>query len=249
MKGDGHVRHCSDCNLNVYNFSAMSEREIQRLLLAKNARLCARWYRRSDGTILTADCPVGFRARIKKISLVAGTAFSALLGMSTAAAETSGKTSSSMVKVEQSESGSGVIVIRVADATGALIQKAKVTILDSLNKAVVEGETDDAGEFRARGLKPSSYSVRAAFPGFEKSEIDGIVIDANKQWGTTVSVQIELDAAASLGVVVIVRDNPVVEEAGDTPILLPLAPVPDATPVPKPNTVRRLFSKIKGDTK
>lgn len=108
MQGDHRVRHCSECNLNVYNFSATPEREIQELLLAKNERLCARWFRRSDGTILTADCPVGFRARVRKISLAAGSALSALLILSPAAAQTSDKTLDSTAKIENSDIGSGV---------------------------------------------------------------------------------------------------------------------------------------------
>src|SRR5436305_12755958 len=124
MQGDHRVRHCSECNLNVYNFSAMTERQIQRLLLTTNGRLCARWYRRSDGTILTSDCPVGFRARVKKVSLVAGTALSAVFTMSPAIAQTSGKASNPTSRIESSEAGRGVIFVRVQDESGAVIQKS-----------------------------------------------------------------------------------------------------------------------------
>jgi hypothetical protein len=130
MNGDERVRHCADCSLDVYNFSAMTERQIQRLLLATNGRLCARWYRRRDGTILTADCPVGFRARVRKISLVAGTALSALFSMSPAVGQTAGSASDSTSKIESSENGRGVIVVRVEDESGAMIQKAQVTVLN-----------------------------------------------------------------------------------------------------------------------
>src|SRR5260221_9302163 len=61
MIGDERVRHCNDCNLNVYNFSAMTEREVARLLAARQGRLCGRFYRRADRTILTQKCPAGLR--------------------------------------------------------------------------------------------------------------------------------------------------------------------------------------------
>jgi hypothetical protein len=246
MQGDHRVRHCSECNLNVYNFSAMPEREIQRLLLAKNERLCARWYRRSDGTILTSDCPVGFRARIKKISLVAGSALSTLLSLSPAAAQTTGRASASTANsIENSESG--VIVVRVADETGAVIPKATVTLLDSLNKAVAKGETDNSGEFRAEILRSGSYSVQVGFPGFEKSETHGILMEPNKTVGTTVLIRL---GVAVMGEVVVTGGNSVeLERGGDVPVLLPLAQAPDAAPATKPTTIRRLFSKIKGNTK
>ena len=247
MKGDDRVRHCIDCNLNVYNFSAMSERGIQRLLLAKNGRICGRWYRRSDGTIITADCPVGFRARVKKISLVAGTALSTLLSLSPAAAQTSGTLSDSTARIENNETGSGIIVVTVMDEVGALIQKARVTVLDSLNKTIVEGETNDVGGFRAAGLKSGSYSLRVASIGFGQSETRGVVVSSEKDEKVKVAMRV---SAAIMGVVVELQGAPLLPEGrGDTPILLAPVPAVDVAGVQKPRTIRRLFSKMKGDTK
>jgi hypothetical protein len=56
------VRYCDQCKLSFYNFSAMSSSEI-KVLLNSTARVCGRLYQRPDGTILTKDCPVGFRVR------------------------------------------------------------------------------------------------------------------------------------------------------------------------------------------
>ena len=39
----------------------MTRTEITELVLAKEGKLCARFYRRSDGTLSTRDCPVGIR--------------------------------------------------------------------------------------------------------------------------------------------------------------------------------------------
>src|SRR5262249_46221013 len=58
MEGDDRVRFCGRCRKNVYNLSEMTEAEAQRLLVDKEGRLCARLYRRRDGTVLTKDCPV-----------------------------------------------------------------------------------------------------------------------------------------------------------------------------------------------
>lgn len=62
MKGDDKVRFCEHCQLHVYNLSAMTREEGQRLLNQKEGRLCATLYRRGDGTVLTTDCPVGWHA-------------------------------------------------------------------------------------------------------------------------------------------------------------------------------------------
>src|SRR3954467_13496067 len=63
MVGDERVRHCAECNLNVYNLSAMTERQVQELIAgSRGKRLCTRIYRRADGTVLTQDCPWSLRA-------------------------------------------------------------------------------------------------------------------------------------------------------------------------------------------
>jgi hypothetical protein len=62
MLGDERVRFCDHCKLNVYNLSIMSESEGEALIIEKEGKLCARIYRRRDGTIITRDCPVGLAA-------------------------------------------------------------------------------------------------------------------------------------------------------------------------------------------
>ncbi len=72
MTGDDRVRHCAECHLNVYNLSAMTEREVKNLLAANQGqRLCTRFYRRADGTVLTQDCPWS-RASCGQENLAAG---------------------------------------------------------------------------------------------------------------------------------------------------------------------------------
>lgn len=61
MTGDDKSRFCGQCQLNVYNLSAMSDAEVDKLWQSKNGRLCARFYQRADGTVLTDNCPVGLR--------------------------------------------------------------------------------------------------------------------------------------------------------------------------------------------
>src|SRR5262245_3918202 len=65
MIGDDRARFCSLCQKNVYNLSALTTDEITALIRAKEGKLCGRFYRRRDGSILTADCPVGLRQRAR----------------------------------------------------------------------------------------------------------------------------------------------------------------------------------------
>ena len=69
MIGTHQARFCGQCSKNVYNLSGMTRREAEDLIARSEGRLCVRFFRRADGTILTQNCPVGLaaaRARVKK---------------------------------------------------------------------------------------------------------------------------------------------------------------------------------------
>jgi len=83
MFGDDRKRFCGDCKLNVYNLSDMTRRDAENLLIASEGRLCVRYYRRADGTVLTKDCPVGWQAVKRRVSRVATAAFSMVTGLFT----------------------------------------------------------------------------------------------------------------------------------------------------------------------
>jgi cytochrome c-type biogenesis protein CcmE len=65
MTGDGRVRHCGQCQQNVYNLSAMTRREIVEVLGDESVR-CVRYFQRPDGKVLTSDCTVGARKRRRR---------------------------------------------------------------------------------------------------------------------------------------------------------------------------------------
>ena len=77
MTGDERVRCCQECKLNVYNLSDMTRAEAERLIASREGRLCVRFYRRADGTILTRDCPRGLRALSERVSRIAGAVLAA----------------------------------------------------------------------------------------------------------------------------------------------------------------------------
>lgn len=79
MAGDERVRYCGSCDLHVYNLSGMTRREAEALLARTEPRLCVRFYRRADGTILTRNCPVGLSAVRRRVARVAGSALSAVV--------------------------------------------------------------------------------------------------------------------------------------------------------------------------
>ncbi len=68
MVGNNRERFCGECQLNVYNLSGMTKRDAESLLMNSEGRLCARFFRRKDGTIITKDCPVGWQAAKQRLS-------------------------------------------------------------------------------------------------------------------------------------------------------------------------------------
>jgi hypothetical protein len=86
MSGDSRTRHCAQCDLDVHNLADMTRAEAEQLLSTlSEGRICARFYRRRDGTILTRDCPVGIRAARIKV-LKAASRVAAALGLAVCAA-------------------------------------------------------------------------------------------------------------------------------------------------------------------
>jgi hypothetical protein len=81
MIGNERVRFCSQCSLNVYNLSSMNRSEAESLIARTEGRLCVRFYRRSDGSIITKDCPIGLRAIRRRLSYAAKAISSAVIGL------------------------------------------------------------------------------------------------------------------------------------------------------------------------
>ncbi len=79
MSGDDRRRFCAQCQLHVYNLSAMTQLEAEALLANAKGRVCTRFFRRGDGTVMTRDCPIGLRQRLKRTWARACALASALL--------------------------------------------------------------------------------------------------------------------------------------------------------------------------
>lgn len=102
MRGDDKVRHCDRCQLNVYNLSGMTRREAEDLIRSKEGRLCVSIYRRLDGTVLTADCPIGLRRARMALARMFGVGTS-IVGACLAIAATMGISSHVRVRLRELE--------------------------------------------------------------------------------------------------------------------------------------------------
>jgi hypothetical protein len=71
MIGDDRVRACGGCDRPVFNLSSMTRDEAAQVLATRGLTPCVRFYRRPDGTVMTADCPTGERREGRRLAVVA----------------------------------------------------------------------------------------------------------------------------------------------------------------------------------
>jgi hypothetical protein len=188
MVGDDRVRHCDSCQLNVYNLSEMTRTEVESLILKTEGRLCGRIYRRTDGTVITRDCPVGLRAVRLKVTKFAGAVFATILAACSA--------SFSQIKKEQSREtpsfeisltteNPGTFTGTVTDSHGAVIPGAHVSLKSSAGQITV---TDATGRFSFKGLTDGEYILSISASGFVDFRATSIEIKASKGYDAEVSL-------------------------------------------------------------
>lgn len=91
MQGTDRVRNCGDCHRKVFNLSDMSRAEAQQFLKDNGTSQCLIFYRRTDGTIMTDDCPIGLRKirdAARRIRQIAAIVLGALISSVAAIAQT-----------------------------------------------------------------------------------------------------------------------------------------------------------------
>ncbi len=120
MAGDDRVRFCDHCGKNVFDLSAMTEDEAKALLAANGERPCVRFHRRADGTILTADCPVGRQMKgVRRVA--AGVLAAGAAAMAAAASASPGVT---YVAHDEIREASAKHVARPRDVRGPVHEEA-----------------------------------------------------------------------------------------------------------------------------
>jgi hypothetical protein len=207
MVGDERVRHCSECNLNVYNLSAMTESQIQELFADSGGkRLCTRFYRRADGTILTQDCPWSLRALTRKVSRLAAALLTAIMGATVAMARN--KPRPPTCECSQSQQKDSGIKLIVVDQHGAVIPKAEVNVEGKSMKESITGVTGATGEWNQTKLTADQYKVTVKALGFSTFSRIIKVHD-----GTLLALRVKLPVAA-VNTTVEVKAEPLSVEVG-----------------------------------
>ncbi len=218
MRGDDRIRFCDQCQLNVYNFSELSPGEIESLVANKEGRLCARLYRRVDGTLLTKDCPVGLRAVRLRVSKRVAAVFAAVAAFTSATVgqqrpERKTPPQEAGVKVKVSKDPAAPQVVgTVKDLAGAPVAGAEV-LVEATGFAGLNAKTDEDGKFQINQLPDGSYVLSVQSPGFN---IYKARLKVARNWITTLDIVLSV---GMMGDVVIVAPEPHLETQRSTTII------------------------------
>jgi hypothetical protein len=214
MTGDNRVRFCDHCHLNVYNISELSRSEAEKLIASTEGRLCARLFRRADGTVLTKDCPVGLRALRRRVAKRTAAIFTAIVSLSAVALGQHGSTKNGktgctpQTKITRTDATSDpdekVLSGTVRDPMGAVIPRAKVKLMNSERKMMGETCTDDDGRFEFISITSGNYLIRVESTGFKNRELTDVILDKDQ----LVNIEMILEPAVQGEFVGIVSSEP-----------------------------------------
>jgi hypothetical protein len=214
MTGDDRMRFCEQCSLHVYNFSGLTQTEARALIADAEGRVCARLYRRADGTILTRDCPVGLRAVRRRVAGVAGATLAAILSLfSFAGGQTKTRKEKACTVVQgltikraPSQTITGSFAGQVLDPNGAVIAGATLTLTNERTKEKLSLTTSDEGSFHYQIPTAGEYMFEVASPGFNTSRTAHLRLNANETARAEVVMRVSADSM-EMGVIVI-SDSP-----------------------------------------
>ena len=215
----------------------MNESEVERIIASQQGRLCARFYRRSDGTILTQNCPAGVRATLRRATRVAAAAFTAVMTAVPALSGTApGKRCIPLLQIQPAQVG---LALEVVDPSGAFMPGAQIVIRNETTGKEILRETDATGQLRIADLPPGSYEVAVAARYFTTAKLLHLSVP-NRE-----IVRLQLNLAALMGEVVEVPGVQEIEpESSLVPSTLIEPPPVTSHRVESPPQHHNLFQKL-----
>lgn len=211
MSGDREVRFCDQCQLHVYNISEMTRERVEELLTVKEGRICARLYRRADGTVLTKDCPVGLRAIRRRLGRIAGAALTTLVSLAASVlGHMPARAGEQKSTAGQAVHSTNLLGLKpqterallwgiITDPQGAPVAGAHVTISSEQTKYKRTIKSDSKGQFKFGLLEPGLYTLKIESTFFQSFERTHFNLHSNDELRYDVS----LNLGGTVGVVVI----------------------------------------------
>lgn len=212
MTGSNRVRNCNSCKINVFNIAEMTAAEADHLIHTHDGRLCIRLFKRADGTVITNDCPVGFRTYQKRVARFAGAALTAVLGLfSVSFGQKQDKQSIVASKAgivrTASEKRETELTGKVLDSNGAVVSGAKLKIFQIGGKRRFKTKSNEEGIYRFEALTVGVYQLEVRSAGFKINKIVGIEVNERE----TILIPIFLEPDSITVTVGIYLDEPLID--------------------------------------
>jgi len=176
-------------------------------------------FRRTDGTIITKDCPVGLRKYRRRVATFAGAVLSSVLGLvsvSFAQRESKETIDATKVKIERTANRdtSSVLSGWIADVNGAMIPGAKVTISQKgVVKSVVQSNSE--GVYLVSDLLPfDMYELEIRSPGFKNNKMKNLKVGSSEK--LTLNVTMQVNGDAEIVGILVDSDAPLIETTSPT---------------------------------
>jgi ankyrin repeat protein len=179
MIGNDKVRFCEHCNLHVNDLSAGTRAQAMRLISRSEGRLCVRYVARPGEPAPVMPAQPLFRLSRRASRFAAG-AFTAALGVASAAAQTRSPAENAATALvvrsanfdrnsanEKTGSLSGVIT----DPAGALVPGVTLTLVDGADHTVFTTSTNDVGSYSFPFVDSGTYSLTVEGAGFQRKEM------------------------------------------------------------------------------
>jgi ankyrin repeat protein len=230
MTGNDRVRFCEHCQLSVHNIDFASRKQIRRLIARSGARICVSYRQPEIATppVVPVLYKIGRRA-----SVIAASAFSATLSISSAVGASTNLRPASLhnqitvagrVQDPVFISGNGRLYGFVFDPNGAALPGVSVLLRNSATNEPLYTMTSGSGEYRFEGLKPGSYDLTVNSRGFDSQSVPNVLVraDDNNRIDQTLSiapieaeVTIESESVVAGGAMVSLPTDPLVKAAYD----------------------------------
>jgi hypothetical protein len=215
MSGDDRTRFCRECNKQVYDFSRMTRGEIENLIARESGQFCARFSRRTDGTIETADSLTGSVASRRRVPLRVSTALSAVLSLCASAFAQSPTNPAEPQKQrppyvlrrdherkEQPHVTTTELHGTIFDPTNAVIAQALVKLINQTSKKEYTATTNDDGTYHIANVASGTYAFQAQSTGFRTFTKSRLDLKAGEEVRLDATLQ-----ASIMGEVIIVKDD------------------------------------------
>lgn len=190
MTGNDRVRFCSHCQLTVNNISAMSDKDVRRLLATAKGRLCVRYHQPANLPQARRALPQLHHIIGRRASKIAPGAFTAALSLSAAAVQQAngnqlsaspGAITFQTTPLNSLPDLTGSIVGTVLTPAGQPIDGATIVISNTEKNLVLSVSSDSKGNFGFPYLEPGLYNVRIQAVGFALDEVIGIYVSPNNE--------------------------------------------------------------------